>query len=1256
MGRQSEHVGRVGDRGAFGWLLFAVATAMALLLLNVGSAYGQDAGTTSSDASNGSDGAANTATGDAGATGNSSGTDTGQGASVVGHNGSIIVVRQSNTVNNNGVAVANTGANSADGNQTDGDQTAANGQLSAGGGIANNDGSASNSSNGSADITTGDAVATGNESETNIHQEANVNAVGGLGAIVIVTQDAEVNNFGVGIANTGLNEATGNDIDGDQTAVNGQGSLAAGSIANNQGSASNSSSGQAGIDTGDAGATGNRSNTNVTQIANVNAGGSLGGIVLIRQRADVDNVGVAIANTGLNEATGNEHEGDAVAATAQLAGAGSINGPPGLEVASNDGTASNSSDGTARIRTGNAGAVGNHSKTHITQSANANIHGGGFAVTDQSADVNNFGVALANTGGNEAQGNEVDGDQIAVTPQLAVAAGLGGDGDDTAIAGNFGSASNRSRGTAEIGTGNASATGNKSETTINQSANSSISDGSGFIVPIQSANVNNVGVGIANSGLNEATGNETEGDMLAVTPQLGLALGGGDGDDVAVAGNFGQASNSTDGTARIRTGDATATGSDSKNWINQSSANYIGGGGGGGFIVPVQSATVNNLGLGVANTGLNEADGNETEDDMIAIPVGIAIAGAFGGGDDIATAGNFGEASNSTSGEARIDTGKADATGNKAETTVNQSSANYIGGGGGGFIVPVQTATVNNVGAGIANSGLNEAQGNETEDDMIAATGQLGLALGLGSGDDTVIAGNFGTASNKTSGTAEITTGDACAAGNNSTTYITQNAGSAIDGGNGFIVPVQTAAVNNVGAGIANSGLNEAQGNETEDEMIALTLQAALAAEVLGGDDLATASNDGVASNSTEGSASIHTGAANAEGNRSATGISQTSNAFLAGTGFVVPIQSAEVNNVGVAIANSGLNEAEGNETEDDMIAVTGQLALGVALGLLGDDTAIANNTGVSSNRTSGTAEITTGDACAAGNVAANVVNQNSNVFAPLATFVVTTQDAEINNLGFGVANSGLNEAQGNETEDDMIALGLQAALGVSLGLLGDNTAIANNTTSNSNSTDGSARIRTGNADATGNWATNGVSQEANVFAPTALNVTTQSAPINNLGVGLANTGLNEAEGNETDGDLLALDLQVALALGLGGSPGIANNAASSSNTSTGTADIATGNATATGNRASNLSCQATNGVCPDLAFPPLPEPLCPCKHKDEDVVTPTVPQPPVPPVPPVVPQVGEQLPVTGGPLAAQALLGLLLVALGATLRRRQRA
>lgn len=68
----------------------------------------------------------------------------------------------------------------------------------------------------------------------------------------------------------------------------------------------------------------------------------------------------------------------------------------------NSSRASNSSDGTATIRTGDATAVGVISDTDITQQANVF---GGFAIINQSATVVISGTATANTGGNTAIGN-----------------------------------------------------------------------------------------------------------------------------------------------------------------------------------------------------------------------------------------------------------------------------------------------------------------------------------------------------------------------------------------------------------------------------------------------------------------------------------------------------------------------------------------------------------------------------------------------------------------------------------------------------------------------------------------------------------------------------------------------------------------------------------------------------------------------------------------------------------------------------------
>lgn len=71
---------------------------------------------------------------------------------------------------------------------------------------------------------------------------------------------------------------------------------------------------------------------------------------------------------------------------------------------SNVGTASNTSDGTAVIRTGDATAVGTISETTIFQRADADSLRG-IAIINQSATVITSGTAVANTGGNTAIGN-----------------------------------------------------------------------------------------------------------------------------------------------------------------------------------------------------------------------------------------------------------------------------------------------------------------------------------------------------------------------------------------------------------------------------------------------------------------------------------------------------------------------------------------------------------------------------------------------------------------------------------------------------------------------------------------------------------------------------------------------------------------------------------------------------------------------------------------------------------------------------------
>lgn len=72
--------------------------------------------------------------------------------------------------------------------------------------------------------------------------------------------------------------------------------------------------------------------------------------------------------------------------------------------ANNTSSVSNSSNGTATIRTGDATATGTQSNTNIVQRADVDAFRG-FVFVNQNARVSISGTAVANTGGNTAIGN-----------------------------------------------------------------------------------------------------------------------------------------------------------------------------------------------------------------------------------------------------------------------------------------------------------------------------------------------------------------------------------------------------------------------------------------------------------------------------------------------------------------------------------------------------------------------------------------------------------------------------------------------------------------------------------------------------------------------------------------------------------------------------------------------------------------------------------------------------------------------------------
>jgi hypothetical protein len=1169
-------------------LALSLSGGALVTLLGATAAHAQDA----SNAGTNSAGVGQTGTGDATAVGNQSGTNTTQTVTVSGNLGTIQVINQQANVTNTGSAFANTGGNIAIGNASN--NTAGATQNGVGGtGAASNNGQAANGSNGSATITTGNASAIGNSSNTNINQEAHGDAHGQLGGILVINQSANVTNSGVALANSGGNGALGNASDNNAGLLQ-TGNLAGG-IAANDGKATNTSDGKATINTGNSSATGNKSETSVTQSATGSAGGELGGIVLINQTSNVLNTGAAVANSGLNGAAGNLSTNGADAEQhvgPPLGGAGDD-----IAIGSNNGEASNWSGGSASVGTGNASAVGNDSTTNVTQRASSDITGtGGLSLITQNSNVDNIGIAAANSGGNIALGNASDnGDEADPGAGIFQTAPTAG-GSAVGVLGNFGLAQNTSDGSGNVGTGSASAAGNRAQTNVSQAATT---NGGDFNLYTQTNDVENVGFGLANSGLNASVGNISSSgattDQRASLPDDDSDIG------VGVLGNFGKADNSSNGSASITTGNASAVGNQSQTNIGQEIDPD-------GLVVPVQTSAVVNAGVGIANSGGNFALGNASDNN--ASETQRARVGSGNGGTvdiDAGTlvASNNGEASNSSDGTASIATGNASATGNESSTTIDQSSTGQVDGLG--LVVNTQAALVTNTGIGVANSGGNVALGNLSQND---STADQRVRVGSGNDDVDIDAGiltatNSGTAANASDGTADIRTGNASATGNRSATRVSQDEGGSVSGLGG-IINTQAAVVVNAGAGIANSGGNLALGNDSNNGNT-LT-QRALIGSGNGGDvDITalsiSAANSGEASNSSDGTARIATGSADATGNSSSTDLNQRETGDVGGLGLVLNTQVGGVANVGLGVANSGGNIALGNVSDNDGDGEGAHLDQRALVGSNNDGDAdllvfgpvLSANAGEASNSSDGTADIRTGGAQGQGNVSTTSLNQSQDGSIDNLGLAVNTQAGGVLNAGVGVANSGLNAAVGNASTNAANIVGpnggagQRARVGSGTGGDADITVLgpltANNSGTASNSSGGTAKVGTGGALASGNVSATTLSQhQTSDVTGLGLDVSTQVGGVANVGLGIANSGLNAAIGNAsgtidpTTGGAgtpnSATTVQRADFDSGAGAPGdvvvigplAANNSGEATNSSDGTACVCTGNAVASGN------------------------------------------------------------------------------------------
>lgn len=231
-------------------------------------------------------------------------------------------------------------------------------------------------------IHTGSANATGNTGTTQVTQSIV------LTGNDVAAQLAAVLNIGVGVSNSGLNFAL--------AAVSG----------NTSGTPSSvtfvTTGGGSSIATGAAGALGNRSTSTVFQVVTVSASGN--GSLLVIQRAIIVNFGLALANSGLNVAGGgalNATMPDPAAAQQlllMLLDSGSA--APGA--ASAGGSNSASGGGAIAIGTGAAHAIGNDTTTGIRQEVAGSVSGDDTARAMQDAWVGNFGLGVANSGGNGA--------------------------------------------------------------------------------------------------------------------------------------------------------------------------------------------------------------------------------------------------------------------------------------------------------------------------------------------------------------------------------------------------------------------------------------------------------------------------------------------------------------------------------------------------------------------------------------------------------------------------------------------------------------------------------------------------------------------------------------------------------------------------------------------------------------------------------------------------------------------------------------
>ena len=290
-----------------------------------------------------------------------------------------------------------------------------------------------------------------------------------------------------------------------------------------------------------------------------------------------------------------------------------------------------------------------------------------------------------------------------------------------------------------------------------------------------------------------------------------------------------------------------------------------------------------------------------------------------------------------------IDTGDADAVGSDDTNIVGQQAQVTLADQAIANLL--QVALILNVGAALANSGLNDAvstpdgngiagaidSGNATAvgNDMAQYITQAARATGDADTDDAakqlavslwmgLANANSGVNSVTGSGSAgsggTVGTGEATAIGNQSLTDVLQQA-TLTGSGSSQLNVEQYATIMNIGFALANSGVNDitgvasgllAAGDSQTQNDLAVDLFSMLLPAL-------TQSFAG-----TSGSGTVGTGDATAIGNRSETYVHQIAEAAASGDGIASIIQDVLVANVGAAGANTGGNAIGGRYADLD--------------------------------------------------------------------------------------------------------------------------------------------------------------------------------------------------------------------------------------------------------------------------------------------------------------------------------------------------